>query len=103
MEDNFIYSDVGDLKGVMYIIFYNVTHDASIIIAEFWLLLIHTLCGQYESFTRNVDVIFRKHMHFKRLWGSMLIFREDANDIIWMYIIPIILISLWAEHLFLIA
>ena len=91
MEDNFIYSDVGDLKGVMYIIFYNVTHDASIIIAEFWLLLIHPLRGQYESFTWNVDAIFRKQMYFKRLWDSILIFREDGDHIIWRYIIPVIL------------
>ena len=48
-------------------VFNNATQDVSVIIAEFWLLLIHTLHGQYESFTGNVDVIFKKQMHFKRL------------------------------------
>ena len=67
------------------------THDVSVIIDEFWLLLIHTLHGQYECFTGNVDAIFRKQMHFKRLWDSMLIFREDGDHIIWMYIVPAIL------------
>ena len=70
--------------------FDNVTHDASVIIAEIWLLLIHTLRGQYESFTSNVDAILRKQMHFKRLWDSMLSFREYGDLIIWMYTIPII-------------
>ena len=60
-------------------------------IAEFWLLPIHTLCGQYESFTSNVVAIFRKQMHFKRLWDSILIFREDRDHIIWMYIVSVIL------------
>ena len=54
----------------------NVTHDAFIIIVEFW-LYIHT-----ESFTNNDDVIFKKRVHFKSLWGSMLIFREDGENII---------------------
>ena len=69
-------------------IFDNTTQDFYVIIAEFWLLLIHTLHGQYECFTGNVDAIFRKQMHFKRLWDSMLIFREDRDHIIWMYIVP---------------
>ena len=51
----------------------------------------HTLRGQYECFTGNVDAIFRKQMHFKRLWDSMLIFRENGDHIIWMYTAPIIL------------
>ena len=76
--------------GAMYINFYNVTHDASVIIVEFWSLLIHTLRGQYESFTCNVDAIFRKHMHFKRLLDSILIFREDGGHITLMYIVPVI-------------
>ena len=49
------------------LIFDNATQDDSVIIVEFWLILIHTLRGQYESFTGNVDVIFKKQMHFKRL------------------------------------
>ena len=72
-------------------VFDNATQDVSVIIAEFWLLLIHTLHGQYESFTGNADAIFRKQMHFKRLWDSMLIFREDGDHIIWMYNVPAIL------------
>ena len=71
--------------------FDNLTHDASVIVVEFWLLLIHTLCGQYKSFTGNVDVIFKMQMHFKSLWDSMLIFWEDGDRIIWMYIVPVIL------------
>ena len=58
---------------------------------EFWLLLVHTLRGQYESFIGNADAIFRKQMHFKRIWTSMLIFREDGDHIIWMYIVLVIL------------
>ena len=60
-------------------------------IVEFRLLPIHTLCGQYESFTSNADAIFKKQMHFKRIWTSMLIFREDGDHIIWMYTVPVIL------------
>ena len=71
------------------LVFDNVTRDVYVMIVELWLLLIHTLRGQYKSFTCNVDVIFRKQMHFKRLWDSMLIFREDGDHIIWMYIVPV--------------
>ena len=56
-----------------------ITHDAFVITIEFWLLLIHTLYGQYESFIGNVDVVFKMPMHFKRLWVSMLVFREDGD------------------------
>ena len=38
-------------------VFDNVPHDAFVIIVEFWLLLIHTLCGQYKSFTENSNAI----------------------------------------------
>ena len=58
------------------LVFDNVTQDVSAIILEFWLLFIHTLHGQYESFTWNNDgTIFRKQMHFKRLWDWMLFFQ----------------------------
>ena len=66
------------------------TQDVYVIIVEFWLLLIHTLCSKYESFTGNVDAIFVKQMHFKRLWDSMLIFRGDGDHIICMYTVHII-------------
>ena len=72
-------------------IFDNVTQDVVVIIVEFWLLLVHTLRGQYESFTGNADAILRKQMHFKRIWTSMLIFREDGDHIIWIYTVPVIL------------
>ena len=72
-------------------IFDNVTQDVAVIIAEFWLLLVHTLRGQYESFTGNADAIFKKQTHFKRIWTSMLIFREDGDHISWMYTVPVIL------------
>ena len=54
------------------------------------LLFIHTLRGQYQSFTRNSNAILREEMHFKRLWNSMLIFKEDRCKITWMYTVPII-------------
>ena len=73
------------------LVFDNVTRDVYVMIVELWLLLIHTLRGQYKSFIGNAYVIFRKQMHFKRLWDSMLIFREDGDHIIWMYIVHVIL------------
>ena len=91
MEDNFIYSDEGNWKARCISVFDNAAQDVSVIIVQFWLLLIHTLRGQYESFTGNVDAIFRKQMHFKNLWDSMLVFREDDDHIIWMYTVLVIL------------
>ena len=89
MEDNFIYFDVGNLESTS--IFDNITQDVSVIIVEFWLLLIHTLRGQCESFIGHIDAIFMKQLHFKTLWDSMLIFREDGDHMVWMYIVPIML------------
>ena len=43
---------------------YNTTQDVFAIILEFWLLFIHTLRGQYESFLGNFDAILMKQMHF---------------------------------------
>ena len=73
---------MGDLEGAMCIIFDNVPHNVSIVIVlhgqYIHTLHGHTLHGQYESFTGNSHAIFRKQVHFKRLWDSMLIFREDG-------------------------
>ena len=37
------------------------------LLKEIWLMLLHTLRGQYEAITGELDVVFRKQQHFREM------------------------------------
>mgnify|MGYP006889224167 CR=1 FL=1 len=49
-------------------VFQKVKQHAVELDKEMWLMLRHTLRGQYEAITGEPDVVFRKQQHFREMW-----------------------------------
>ena len=49
-------------------VFQKVKQNAVELVKEIWLMLLHTLRGQYEAIIGEPDVVFRKQQHFREMW-----------------------------------
>ena len=54
-------------------IFQKVKQNVVELLKEIWLMLLHTIRGQYEAITGEHDV-FRKQQHFREMWTKAKVF-----------------------------
>ena len=55
-------------------VFQKVKQNVVELVTNIWLMLLHTLRGQYEAITGEPEVIFRKQQHFQEIWKKAKVF-----------------------------
>ena len=55
---------------------------------KIWLMLLHTLRGQYEAIHGEPDVLFRKQQHFRESWKKAEVFSYFGDRMKWRYAPP---------------
>ena len=58
------------------------------LVKEIWLMLLHTLRGQYEAIHGEPDVVFRKQQQFREIWKKAEVFTYFGDRIKWRYAPP---------------
>ena len=84
LEEDKVWSTISSLvvwmlwKARCKCVFQNVKPNAVELVKEIWLMLLHTLRGQYEAIHGEPDVVFRKQQQFrefeKKLYGYFVAF-----------------------------
>ena len=55
-------------------LFQKVKQNVVELVTNIWLMLLHTLRGQYAAITGEPEVIFRKQQHFQEIWKKAKVF-----------------------------
>ena len=55
---------------------------------EIWLMILHTLRGQYEAITGEHEVVIRKQQQFREFWTKAEVFTSFGERIKWRYAPP---------------
>ena len=69
-------------------VFQKVKPNAVELVKEIWLMLLHTLRGQYEAIPGDPDVVFRKQQHFREIWKKADVFTSFGERMKWRYASP---------------
>ena len=64
MVDNIFFSSMGIAEGQIKCVFQKVKQNAIELVKEIWLMLLHTLRGQYKAIIGEPDVVIRKQQQF---------------------------------------
>ena len=69
-------------------VFKKVKQNVVELVKEIWLMLLHTLRGQYESITSEPEVVIHKQQQFREIWKSTEVFTYFRESIKWTYAPP---------------
>ena len=81
MVDDIFFSSLVLWKARCKCVFHKVKPNAIELVKEIWLMLLHTLRGQYEAITGEPDVVFRKQQHFRVMWTKTKVFTSFGERI----------------------
>ena len=94
LEEDKVWSTISSLvvwilwKARCKCVFQNVKPNAVELVKEIWLMLLHTLRGQYEAIHGEPDVVFRKQQQFREIWKKAEIFSYFGDRMKWRYAPP---------------
>ena len=77
LEEDKVWSTISSLvvwilwKARCKCVFQNVKPNAVELVKEIWLMLLHTLRGQYEAIHDELDIVFRKQQQFREIWKKV--------------------------------
>ena len=64
------------------------TYRGGAMLIELWMLLVHTLRGQYDDLQGSTDVLWQRQVDFKKRWQGLHLFSDTTSGLKWNYIIP---------------
>ena len=66
-------------------VFQKVKQNVVELVKEIWLMLLHTLRGQYEAIIGEPEVVIRKQQQFREIWKKAEVFTSFGERIKWRY------------------
>ena len=93
LEEDKVWSTISSLvvwvlwKARCKCVFQKVKQNAVELVKEIWLMLLHTLRGQYEAITSEPDVVVHKQQ-FREIWKKAEVFTSFGERIKWRYAPP---------------
>ena len=65
-----------------------VKQNAVDLVKEVWLMLVHTLRGQYDAIIGEPEVLIRRQQQFREIWKNVEVFISFGERIKWRYAPP---------------
>jgi hypothetical protein len=93
LEEDKVWSTISSLvvwvswKARCKCVFQKVKQNAVELVKEIWLMLLHTLRGQYDAITGEPEVVIRKQQ-FREVWKKAEVFTSFGERIKWRYAPP---------------
>ena len=94
LEEDMVWSTISSLvvwvlwKARCKCVFQKVKQNAVDLVKEVWLMLIHTLRGQYDAIIGEPEVVIRRQQNFREIWKNAEVFISFGERIKWRYAPP---------------
>ena len=62
-------------------VFQKIKQNAVELVKEVWLMLLHTLRGQYDAIVGEPEVVIRKQQQFRKIWQYVEVFTSFGERI----------------------